>query len=79
MGQEGFRPLRQGGDRPLSTELREATARLSRSYEVRKLGYEKAMAEMIEVAFSLGQRSTDKASTAKRRNYERPTPFGMMT
>jgi len=33
----------------------EATAQLSRSYEMRKPAFEKALAEMVEVAFSLGQ------------------------
>jgi tetratricopeptide (TPR) repeat protein len=33
----------------------EATAQLSKSYEIRKKVYEKALAEMVEVAFSLGQ------------------------
>jgi tetratricopeptide (TPR) repeat protein len=33
----------------------EATAQLSKSYEMRKPAYEKALAEMVEVAFSLGQ------------------------
>src|SRR5262245_24895196 len=33
----------------------EATTQLSNSYEMRKSAYEKALAEMVEVAFSLGQ------------------------
>jgi tetratricopeptide (TPR) repeat protein len=33
----------------------EATAQLSKSYEMRKSAFEKALAEMVEVAFSLGQ------------------------
>ena len=47
---------------------------------MRKLAFEKAMAEMVEFAFSLGQRSTDKACTAKRwRSFKRPIPCGMTT
>jgi tetratricopeptide (TPR) repeat protein len=33
----------------------EATTQLSRSYDMRKSAFEKALAEMVEVAFSLGQ------------------------
>src|SRR5262245_29167727 len=33
----------------------EATAQLSRSYEMRKSAFDKALAEMVEVTFSLGQ------------------------
>ncbi len=54
-GKKAFDPYDKGVIALYQQNYPEATTRLSRSYEVRKLGYEKALADMVEVAFSVGQ------------------------
>jgi hypothetical protein len=50
-GKKAFDPYDKGVIALYQQNYAEATARLSRSYEVRKLGYEKAMAEMVGSRF----------------------------
>src|SRR5262245_9891727 len=54
-GKKAFDPYDKGVIALYQQDYPEATTRRSRAYEVRKLAYGKALGELVEVAFSLGQ------------------------